>query len=503
MEKKYQLNEEQKNFHTEPNYNYKIKSISIDKINFRNRLEYSKKLQNKHLINIHKLFSKGKYSISDKRRDSQFPLFNKTISNNNSIRLKQTGNSYIFKIRSEDQIEKEKLITQIFRIEDEINEKNEELNEYRDFYHHLQENNLTFKAIIEKLLNIEENTQINNENNETNNENNKIEEIKNKNKNKYTDKKIKRLKLQIINYDKDIEEKEKFLDKTKNTKKINNFIFINKLLNEKNRELETLVSKSKNYQYYQHDMEKKINFYFSSIKSYRENYTKLKDKLKINEKELILSEKDIEQSKQEIEDYYNKLYKLEEELKILENNNSKKKEEVDKIKEVYDTQKDLQKEKEIIEKDLENINNKVYNIKKIMEKNNRNIIRIKYENEELQNDISILKEENNIVNEKAKQNQKGKQSLKNYEKDIKQMKEEINKNKLKLKEILNKEKEDKERIKKEIEEFEKAKIGLIYKINELTEELKEKTKENNIKEEELNKANDEYNNIMKEKKSNN
>ena len=487
---KYHLKEDQKNNHIEPIN--KKKSNSIDKINIKNRLEYSKRLQRKHFINIHKLFSKEKkYSITN-GRDTLYPKFNINMSKNNSIRLKQTGNSYIYTIPKEDQTEKEKIITQIFRIEDEINKKDEELNEYKDFYKQLQDNNLTFKAIIERLLNIEESIPDNNENIK--------EEINIK---KVDDKKINRLKLQIINYDKDIQEKEKFLDKTKNKKKINNFININKLLNEKNRELESLVSKGQAFQYSQHEMDKRIDFYFTSIKSYRESYNKLKDKLRINQKELKFSENEIEHNEQEIEDYYNKIFKLEDELKILEEYNYKKKEEIDKIKEEYNNITEIKNEKEIIDKDLDNINNKVYNIKKILEKNNRNIIRIKYENEELENDISILREENNKLNEKSKQNQKGKQNIKNYEKEIKQMKEEINKNKLILQKILTKEKENKEKIKKEIEEFEKAKIGLINKINELTKELNEKTEENNIKEEELTKANQEYNNVMNEKKSNN
>ena len=170
MEKKYHLKEDQKNNQTE--LNYKKKSNNNNKINLRNKLEYSKKLQSKHLINIHKLFSKEKNSIS-RGRDSQFPIFNINISKNNSIWLKQSGNSYIYTIQKEDEIEKEKIISQIFRIEDEINQKNEELNEYRDFYNQLQEHNLTFKAIIERLLNIEEDSSINNENN-------KVEKIKNK-----------------------------------------------------------------------------------------------------------------------------------------------------------------------------------------------------------------------------------------------------------------------------------------------------------------------------------
>ena len=159
---KYHLKEDQKNNHVE--FINKKKPNSIDKINIKNRLEYSKRLQRKHFINIHKLFSKEKKYSTSSGRDSLFPIFNINLSKNNSIRLKQTGNSYIYTIPKEDQIEKEKIITQILRIEDEINEKNEELNEYKEFYKQLQDNNLTFKTIIEKILNIEGDIPDNNDN---------------------------------------------------------------------------------------------------------------------------------------------------------------------------------------------------------------------------------------------------------------------------------------------------------------------------------------------------
>ena len=485
MDINYYLKEDQKNNQTESNFRKK-KSNSIDKINLKNKYEYSKKLQQKHLINIHKLLSKEKLS---QKKMPQFPLFTMNISKNDSIRLKDSGNSYIDILRKEDIIQKERIISQIFRIEDEIYNKNEELNEYRDFYKKLQENNLTFKAIIERILNIGDDTP-------SNNESNKEEEEKKKKE----PKKINRLKIQIKSYDKNIEKKEKVLDKTKNKKKINSFININKLLNEKNRELENLVNGGQKLQLSQHEMDKKIDFYFSAIKTYRDNYTKLADKLKINQKEIKFNMSIIEHKEREIVDCYIKVEKLEGDLKLIEENNLKKKETIEKIKEEYENEKEIHKEKKMIEKDLENICNKSYSIKKIIEKNNRNIERIKYENEEFENDISILKTERDKMNEKVKETQKGKQNLKNYMKEIKQMKEERNKNKTKYEKILNKEKEDQKRIQKEIEEFEKAKNSLINKINELTEQLKEKTMENNIKEEELTKANEEYNSIMKEKK---
>ena len=492
MDKIYPLKEDQKNNQVESYY--KRKSNSFYKVNFSNKYDYSKRFKKKHLINMNKLFSKEKNEI---HQASKFPLFNLNISKNSSIRLRDSVHSHIYTIQKEDYIEKERLISQIIKIEEEIYQKNEELEEYREFYKKLQENNLTFKAIIERILNIEDDSTITNNN--SNNENKKEEEKAKKNSEKLKPKKINRLKLQIASYDKNIEEKDKFLDNTKNKRKINSFININKLLNEKNRELETLVSDGQKLQEFQHEAEKKINFYFDSITYFREEYTKLQDRLKINEKELNYNKNIIKEKDNEVEDCYFKIDKLEEELKLYEDINNKKKEEIEKINEKYENLKKMEKEKETIDKDLESTCNRISCIKKIIEKNNRNIIRIKNENDEFQNDISILKAENEIINEKTKQNQKNKNILKNYQKEIKQVKEEINKNKLKKENILAKDKMDKEKLKKEIEEFEKAKIGLINKINELTNELKEKTKENNIKEEELTKANEEYNNAMKDK----
>ena len=492
MDKIYHLKEDQKNNQVESYY--KKKSKSFYKVNLSNKYDYSKGFQKKHLINMHKLFSKEKNEI---RQLSKFPIFNLNLSKNSSIRLRDSMHSHIYTIQKEDYIEKERLISQIIKIEEEIYQKNEELEEYRDFYKKLQESNLTFKAIIERILNIEDDSTITNSNNES--ENNKEEEKPKKNKEKLKLKKINRLKLQVANYDKNIEEKEKFLDKTKNKNKINSFININKLLNEKNRELEKLVLGGQKLQASQHETEKKIDFYLDSITNFREEYTKLQDRLKTNEKELNYNENIIINKEKEIEDCYFKIDKLEEELKIYEEINNKKKEEIEKLKETYNNLIKTEKEKEIIDKDMDSTCNKISNIKKIIEKNNRNIIKIKYENDEFQNDISILKAENGIINEKSKQNQKNKNILKNYQKEIKQMKDEINKNKIKHEKILSKDKIDKSKLKKEIEEFEKAKIGLINKINELTNELKEKTKENNIKEEELTKANEEYNNAIKDK----
>ncbi len=106
--------------------------------------------------------------------------------------------------------------------------------------------------------------------------------------------------------------------------------------------------------------------------------------------------------------------------------------------------------------------------------------------------IRILKEEKNTLIIKEKQNEKNKIMLKDYELNIKKLKNEIEKNKNENSKRIIKYKKEKEKIKKEIEEFEKAKIGLINKIKELNKKLQEKTIIQNSKEKELEKANEEY-----------
>jgi hypothetical protein len=322
MDKSLYLKEDQKNMIEQ---NFKKKSNSIDKIGYKNKLEYSKKIQNKNLINIHKFFLKEKYAMNQAK--STFPVYSLNSSKNKSVRLKDYSTYLFTPSHREDQIEKEKIIAQIFIIEDEINRKDEELDEYKYIYKQLQESNLTFKVIMERILNIKGEDDINNLENIGNivEKNNNKNIKKNRDKKQLEKKRINRLKREIIHYDKNIEEKEKILDVAKNKKKINNFIIINKLLNEKNRELENLVTGSQKLQYSQHEMEKKADFYFASIKGFTEMQSKLQEKLKINEKEIQFTEKEIEEYEKQINVYYDKIDELEEEKNNLEKNSIKKK----------------------------------------------------------------------------------------------------------------------------------------------------------------------------------
>ena len=494
MIKSNSISENEKNLQTEPNE--KARYNSIDKYIIRNKLEFKRPKKNKTFI---KIFPINKDSLTNTKR-SQFPALKlNSKKSNTSLTSRDSCYSDIFNTKIESQTEKEKIISEIFKIQNEIYDKDEELKRYNSIYRKLEEHNMTFKVIIERILNEREEKIANQDIHDNDNINN-IKDEKGKN-NILRHRQISLLKLQVESYDKTIEEKEKILDETKKGKRINNFITINSLINKKNKELENLVTNSQKLQYSQSGIDKRIDFLISSIKKYKEYNSKLEQKLKINEKDDNFYKNEYEISLKELESYNSKISKLENELKLLEGQNLSKKERLNKIMQVYEKDEELQEEEEIINNNIENINIKVENIKKIIEKNKTKINRIKVENQVLENDLNIYKQESDKINERFKINQMNKQKMKIYEKDKEKIKEEIRKNKLEYEKILKNNIEDKERLKKEIEEFEKAKIGLINKINELNRELREKTEKNITIEEQLAKVNKKYSNIIKDKNS--
>ena len=494
MIKSNNISENEKNMQTEPNE--KIRYNSINKFIIRNKLEYKRPKKNKTFV---KNFSKNKESIANIKK-SHFPFLKLNSKNSNtSLTSKDSWYSDMLSTKIENQTEKEIIISEIFKLQSEIYDKDEELKKYNKIYRKLEEHNMTFKVILERILNAGGEKENENQNIDNDNNNNAIDE--NTKTNKLRQRQISMLKLQVENYDKTIEEKEKILDETKKGKKINNFIIINSLINKKNKELENLITNSQKLQYSQHGIDKRIDFLISSIKKFKQYNSKLEQKLKINEKDDKYYKDEYEISIKEIENYNSKISKLENELKILEDQNLNKKQRLNEIIKVYEKAKDLEEEEEIINNNLDNINIKVESIKKIIEKNKTKINIIKVENQVFENDLNIYKQESDKINERFKINQMYKQNMKIYEKEKEKIKEEIAKNKLEYEKVLKQNIEDEERIKKEIEEFEKAKICLINKINELNRELREKTEKNYIIEDQLTKVNQKYNDIIKDKNS--
>jgi len=501
MDRKSFISENQKNNQFESNLKFnklKKRQFSIEKLAINTKINKNKVsilqfLFNKQekALSSRKVHSREKSSTFYTKASNLPPLNLNTVKNSPKKQMQTINYESTYDIPQADINEKENVILQLLSEKNDKNLKKKELIELRKKYKKLKDNNLTYKVIIEKILNIEDDGV---EDDEINN-NDIYKEVKKINK---KDKGIiNALKRQILDYDKSIEEKNKILEETKKEERINNFININKLINEKNRELECLVVGSQELQYFQNDMDNRVDFLISSIKKYKESSNNLKDKLKINEKDISFNESIIKENIKEKEDIKNKIERLEKERKKLEEEKMKRKEIIKELVNKYDKNIEYQKEKEKIENNIKDLYKQENNVKKILEKNEIKINLLKKNNNSLQNELSITENNKKFSSENIKQNIKIKEDIKKYEKKIKQMKEEIEKNKLIEKKLILQQEEEDKRIKREIEEFEKARISLLNKIIELNKELTERTNLNIKKEEELSKTNKEYDNLSK------
>jgi chromosome segregation ATPase len=275
-------------------------------------------------------------------------------------------------------VEKEKLINQTILSKKDMDKVNNDLKDYKKFYHQLQESNLTFKVIIERILKIKE-ADLSQDNIE-----NTISD------NKKLEKKLSPFKRQILSYEKSIEKQERILSQTKKEKKINNFYEINNLLDEKNQELENLISQNKKLQMTKHSKYEKINYFYNTIQNLRDNCTKMEGHIKINEKKLNNLDDEIYNLENEKEQIIKKLNAIIEESVNIELINEQKKKELKTITKKYERQKKVEKNKEKDENELNNILNKIENIKKLIEKNNNKINMINYDNDDMENDIYIM-----------------------------------------------------------------------------------------------------------------
>ena len=441
---------------------------------FKNKIDYSKKINAKNMATITKFFSKDKMLLETSLYRHDYNISNKIQKKNKKF----------------DTVEKEKILNQIILSKKDLDKINNDLKEYKKFYHQLQETNLTFKVIIERLLKI----------NQLDNSLDNIEYTISENKK--LEKKLSPFKKQLINYEKSIERQERILTETKKEKKINNFYEINNLLDEKNQELENLISQNKKLQMSKHAKYEQINYYYNTIQDLRDNYTKMDGHLKINEKKLNNCDDEIYNLETEKEQIIKKLNVIIEESVNIDLSNEHKKKELNSIKKKYERQKNIEKNKEKDENELINILNKIENMKKIIEKNNNKINMINYDNDEMENDIYIMQAENDKLIDKYKQAQKEINTLNKYEKEIKLIKEQITKikekkNEIKIDNSANNDDTFFVTLQKDVPKEEKIDENsiIIEDIEKLKNELEEKQKEKALKEKELEEIKNEYNSL--------
>jgi len=441
---------------------------------FKNKIDYSKKINTKNMATITKFFSKDKMLLETSLYRHDYNISNKIQKKNKKF----------------DTVEKEKILNQIILSKKDLDKINNDLKEYKKFYHQLQETNLTFKVIIERLLKI-------------NQLDNSLDDIEYTiSENKKLEKKLSPFKKQLINYEKSIERQERILTETKKEKKINNFYEINNLLDEKNQELENLISQNKKLQMSKHAKYEQINYYYNTIQDLRDNYTKMDGHLKINEKKLNNCDDEIYNLETEKEQIIKKLNVIIEESVNIDLSNEHKKKELNSIKKKYERQKNIEKNKEKDENELINILNKIENMKKIIEKNNNKINMINYDNDEMENDIYIMQAENDKLIDKYKQAQKEINTLNKYEKEIILIKEQITKikekkNEIKIDNSANNDDTFFVTLQKDVPKEEKIDENsiIIEDVEKLKNELEEKQKEKALKEKELEEIKNEYNSL--------
>ena len=475
MEKNYTEKEEFKTIQSnQTELNFGPNPYKTQTYLFKNKIDYSKKINTKNMATITKFFSKDKMLLETSLYRHDYNISNKIQKKNKKF----------------DTVEKEKVLNQIILSKKDLDKINNDLKEYKKFYHQLQETNLTFKVIIERLLKI----------NQLDNSLDNIEYTISKNKK--LEKKLSPFKKQLINYEKSIERQERILTETKKEKKINNFYEINNLLDEKNQELENLISQNKKLQMSKHAKYEQINYYYNTIQDLRDNYTKMDGHLKINEKKLNNCDDEIYNLETEKEQIIKKLNVIIEESVNIDLSNEHKKKELNSIKKKYERQKNIEKNKEKDENELINILNKIENMKKIIEKNNNKINMINYDNDEMENDIYIMQAENDKLIDKYKQAQKEINTLNKYEKEIKLIKEQITKikekkNEIKIDNSANNDDTFFVTLQKDVPKEEKIDENsiIIEDVEKLKNELEEKQKEKALKEKELEEIKNEYNSL--------
>ena len=475
MEKNYTEKEEFKTIQSnQTELNFGPNPYKTQTYLFKNKIDYSKKINTKNMATITKFFSKDKMLLETSLYRHDYNISNKIQKKNKKF----------------DTVEKEKILNQIILSKKDLDKINNDLKEYKKFYHQLQETNLTFKVIIERLLKI----------NQLDNSLDNIEYTISENKK--LEKKLSPFKKQLINYEKSIERQERILTETKKEKKINNFYEINNLLDEKNQELENLISQNKKLQMSKHAKYEQINYYYNTIQDLRDNYTKMDGHLKINEKKLNNCDDEIYDLETEKEQIIKKLNVIIEESVNIDLSNEHKKKELNSIKKKYERQKNIEKNKEKDENELINILNKIENMKKIIEKNNNKINMINYDNDEMENDIYIMQAENDKLIDKYKQAQKEINTLNKYEKEIKLIKEQITKikekkNEIKIDNSANNDDTFFVTLQKDVPKEEKIDENsiIIEDIEKLKNELEEKQKEKALKEKELEEIKNEYNSL--------
>ena len=458
-------------FKNQKNKNQKITIESKDKNNYKSFYN-----GNKNLISS-PLRAKNIFSVSKskKNKKKKFKLLKDTKILYNMNRIVPV-------------IDKEGLVMEILQFRNEIELMDFEIYKLKRRKKKLEQKFLANKLIIEGILNIPNDkesksnelfiTQNKKENVKIDENYLKEDDINNKTENNYYNGNKKHviicLKKQILNCNKNIEDKNKLMEIKKNNNIVNNFLKLNSSIDNKNKRLEELVNKSQTLQYVILDIEARIEYFTVKIKNYIDETIRLDEIISNNDIKMSKTNKEIDNLYLEREELLRKIKILQQDDKNFNNANHQKKEEKKFVENELKTVENIKNEKDEKEHEFNDINRKENIIKNIIEKNEKIISGMSHRNNYIETRIEEYLKERPLLIEKSKIRKKSKDKMKKLENDISKIKN-IN-----------------EENKKAVNDHNKIKSQLIKKINQLSEELKKKHEEFTNIGEELDNIKNEY-----------
>ena len=387
------------------------------------------KLQKNKLPPLPKPKKNHIHSISKEPSKSSFK------TSYNSVSLDQRENSGIF--------------SEINKAQNEIKNINKELKSLKKEYSIIEDRNLTNKYIIEKILDINNSSNIdsnmdfksfNNFNSEKNSEEeskNKDDENKNKNKKRRSKNKLKfqseeslkifALKKQISQYNNTLRINSNKLEELRKKKKQIQYQQIIDSLNEKNDEIKEVLNKIEELKAVLFEKDTRIKFYSLSAQQYSDDIVKLEQSMKYKNELLTYNQDEIKELNEEKDNLNSKQKILEDTKKEKEKKKDDISEEINKLDKELDENKDLLKEKEKNEIFLSNFDgthkkylNEISKLELKME-----LLTQQYEGAE--RDINKYESERPKLLELSKIPKKNQEKMKLLEKEVNDLKQEIDK----------------------------------------------------------------------------
>ena len=464
------------------------------------------KLEKKKLPPIPKSKKNHIHSISKEPSKSSFK------NSYSSVSLDQRENSGIF--------------VEINKAQTEIKNINKELKSLKKEYTIIEDRNLTNKYIIEKILDINNNNSnidsnmdfksFNNFNSEKNSEEeskNKDDENKNKkkrSKNKFKFQseeslKIFALKKQISQYNNTLRINSNKIEELRKKKKQMQYQQIIESLNEKSDEIKEVFNKIEDLKTILFEKDTRIKFYSLNAQQYSDDIVKLEQNMKYKNELLTYNQDEIKELNEEKDNLNSKQKILEETKKEKEKKKDDINEELNKLDKEIEDNKDLLKEKEkndIFLSNFDGVHKKYLNdINKLESK----IKLLTQQYEGIEKDINKYESERPKLLEMSKIPKKNQEKMKLLEKEVNDLKQEIDK---RNKESNNTEKDMSNKInnitnmnkdyKTQMDNYKKEKEDLKSELKQCINDLYSKQKEEEELEQEYFSLIDESKKIKKE-----